>query len=1179
MSTSTADESSSVVDSAVPGIVVCTASSLCFHFGVIKRSSFLNRAEAFVKDPKDQDEVPSDDSGTTSNDVSSSNEADESRADDSLAESSKLAPTAVEDFGEPNSEVEAGNSESSDAQLEDTSNENGVDEDTDDEEDDLPEWEPLSPEIVEDEAIRGDFMLRWAVILLAFLLGCRHIADTVTLVRIRTGEHLASNGVLPPATDVFSYTAAERPWVNLGWLFDLLIAGVFGVGGATGLTLLTAMAASATCCFLHGITRDNLPTWWTSVCVGVALLMVNLQFTMLPQIITLLGVTWMLRGLHSWSQTGNQSTLWCLAGSLAVWSNLDPRAFIGWIVLLAYLIGMAIGQKSGRSSLHEDASLKGLAMATGAGFVALMVNPFGWHAVLSPIQLYGIEMPALARYVGRVQLPHELQLVPLFDPAVWNNLNLHTIAALTIAVVAAVTSVMNFSRLNIGLFATYIAVLGLSIACSHELGALALVSCVLASLNGQDWYRAHCRQEYTIETIEVLWSRAGRAITVLGFAAIAFLAISGRLMGPDGRRVGLGFSPLLAETIEAARDEVEQLPEGHIFTFRLDQADVLLWHGVPSFVDSRVGVFAGDDDILKTHNKARHALRRSAAKSASADPASGSAVKESDTWLGKRELWQVPFDEYQVKLVTPRMWGVSPDYNSYFDLLASPDWDLVSLGASTAFFSQAKQDPDEQLSNFNLGFFKKLAFEDCRVKPDIQTRVEWPRLVSSYQQFMSLPTPPVSRFSQRARHELVYLSAVANRSLPLERGDALGLAILALRDAAAGISEEADNAQIFSIQADVHRILQGLESNLMAEYQLSNPTQQRYFQRLYAMRQALIMEPENLQLIFSLAQLYQSAGRTDLTLEMVERALAVIRKLADSELSDQILQFARQLNQMKQQIAPQVETTNERIKGAMQQENVDRAQMAAALNQAGFAGLALQVLEEDRLAVAENQMAQLQLAFLLAETGRLEEASAMFANFEQMGNVASIPLAVVLQTCWLEMALGDYQSVARRCTERIQQLKSASTQAMLATVPFAMPSPQFLGESNIWPATQTIISSGTMMETAGEISILQWTSAMANIEAGDCTAAAELLKALIQDFPESQFRPLVKVWLHAMTDEEIPDTPPELEPGIVFHDDSDLVPRLEPKNSSSDSDPTVNPPNGDGSPAGTEAKSSAAEGS
>lgn len=1097
-----------------------------------------------MTDPKDQNKAPSEDNEPTSQGIPSSKDADKSRTDEPQGEASESTPTSAEDVDEPSSEVEAGSTESSDAQPEGTSEDDGTDENGDDEEDDLPEWEPLSPEIVEDEAIRGDFMLRWAVILLAFLLGCRQIADTVTLVRVKTGQHLASNGVLPPANDVFSYTAADQPWVNLGWLFDLMIAGVFGIGGAAGLSLLTALAAGATFYFLHGITRNDLPTWWTSVCVGVALLMVNLQFTALPQVITLLGVAWMLRGLHSWSQTGKQSTLWCLAGSLAVWSNLDPRAFIGWLILLAWLAGTAIGQKSGRGSVQERASLKGLAMATGAGFVALMVNPFGWHTILSPIQLYGVEMPALAQYAGRVQLPHELQLVPLFDAAVWKNLNLHTASALTIAVVAAVTSFMNFSRQNVGLFATYVAVLGLSIACSHELGALALVSCVLAALNGQDWYRANCRQEYTIETMEVLWSRAGRAVTVLGFAAIAFLAISGRLMGPDGRRVGLGFSPLLAATIDAAEDEVEQLPEGHIFTFRLDQADVLLWHGVPSFVDSRVGVFAGsDNDILTTHNKARHALRRGAANPASADPASGTPVKESETWLGKRELWQVPFDEYQVKLVTPRMWGVSPDYNSYFNLVTSPDWDLVALGASTAFFAQTKQAPGEQASNLNLGFFKKLAFEECRVKADTQTRVEWPRPASSYQQFLSLPTPPVSNFSQRAKHELVYLSAAANGGLPLERSDALGLAVLALRDAAAGISEEADNAQIFSIQADVHGILQSLESNLMAEYQLPNPTQQRYYQRLFAMRQALIIEPENLQLLFSTAQLYQSAGRIDLTLEMVERALAMIRQLADSELSDQILQFARQLNQMKQQIAPQVEETDGRIEEAMLQDNVDRAQLAAALNQAGFAGRALQILEDDRLAIAGNQMAQLQLAFLLAETGRLEEASAMFATFEQMGTPAGLPLTAVLQACWLDMALGDYQNAAKRCTSRIRELKSASTRAMMATVPFAMPTPQFLGESNIWPATQTLISSRTMMETAVEIAILQWTSAMANIEAGNCTAAAESLKAIIDDFPESQFRPLVKVWLHAMTDEEISDTPPDLDPGIVFNDDSDLVPR------------------------------------
>lgn len=1079
-----------------------------------------------MTDPKDQDATPSDDAEPTPCDVSGSGET-----------TTEDLPSDTGDSTESNDETDSPDDESGSAIDESDGGEEGSDEE------ELPDWEPLSPEIVEDEAIRGDFMLRWAVILLAFLLGCRHITDTVTLVRIRTGEHLASNGILPPTNDVFSYTASEQPWVNLSWLFDLLIAGVYAAGGAAGLTLFTAFVGGATFYLLHGISRENLPTWWTSVCVGIALLMANLQFTALPQLITLLGVAWMLRGLHTWSQTGKQSTLWCLAGSLAVWSNLDPRAFIGWLILLAWLIGTAITQKLGRSELHAEASVKGLAMATAAGFVALMVNPFGWHAILSPFQLYGVELPALAEYAGRISLPHELQLVPLFDSAIWNNLNQHTVAALVIAVVAAATSVMNSSRLNIGLFAAYVVVLGLSIASSHELGTLTLVSCMLAGLNGQDWYRTKCRQEYTIETMEVLWSRAGRAVTVLGFAAIAFLAISGRLMGPNGRRVGLGFSPALAATIDAAKEEADRLPEGRIFAFRLDQADVLLWHGIPSFVDSRVGVFTGnEEDILKAHNQARYALRsRPAQASAAITP--GKVLKESDAWLGREELWKETFDQHQVTFVTARMWGFTPDYNSYFDLIASADWDLVELGASAAFFQRADSSALTPRSNLNLGFFRKLAFDECRAKKDFEPRVEWPRPASSYQQFLSLPSPPVSNLSQRARHELVFLSAVVNGAFPMERKDALGLAVLALRDAAAGISEEANNSQAYSVQADVQAILEQVETSIQAQHQLGVPSQQRYYQRLYAIRQALVVDPDQLQLLYRLAQLYNSTGRIDFAFEMTERALAIIRKLSDSELTDQVVQISRQLNQMKQQLGPNIETVDGRIQEAKKAENFDRIQLALALNQGGYPQRALEVLEEDRLSIAGNQLAELQLAFLLAEAGRMEEAVGMLATFEQMGSAVAIPLEVVLQSCWLDMALGDYRSAAKRCADRVELLKPATTQALMATGPFAMPSPQFLGETNIWPATQTLVASRTLMETASEISLLQWTSAMANLEAGECAEAAATLKALVDDFPESQFRPLVKVWLNAITGEEISDSPPDIEPGIRFNDDSDLVAR------------------------------------
>ena len=46
----------------------------------------------------------------------------------------------------------------------------------------LPEYEPLTPEMVEDEAVRGDFVMKWAVILLAVLFGCTLVVETSTLV-------------------------------------------------------------------------------------------------------------------------------------------------------------------------------------------------------------------------------------------------------------------------------------------------------------------------------------------------------------------------------------------------------------------------------------------------------------------------------------------------------------------------------------------------------------------------------------------------------------------------------------------------------------------------------------------------------------------------------------------------------------------------------------------------------------------------------------------------------------------------------------------------------------------------------------------------------------------------------------------------------------------------------------
>lgn len=1003
--------------------------------------------------------------------------------------------------------------------------------------DDLPEWEPLSPEIVEDEAIRGDFMLRWAIVLLAFLLGCRQISETVTLVRVRTGEYLTANGILPPANDVFSYTATERPWVNLAWMFDIVIAGVHGIGGATGLTLFSALAAAAIFYLLHAIGRRETPTWWTSVCACIALMMVQLQFTALPQVITLLGTAWVLHSLFSWSQTGKRATLGCLVISLAVWSNLDPRAFVGWFILLSYCAGTSLSRKAKRNDHHADASMNDLMMATAAGFVALMINPFGWHAILSPMQLYGVEIPALIGYAGQLSLPDRIQLVSLLDSSFWNHLNQHTVAGLLIVAAAIATSLMNRARLDFGLAVALVATVSLSIVCSHELGAAALVACVLASLNGQDWYRANCRQEYSIDTFEVLWSRAGRAVTVLAIAGIAFLAISGRLMGPEGRRVGVGFSPSFAAILDSSANELDALPDGRLFTFRLDHGDLLLWHGTPTFVDSRVGVFSGDgdDDILQIHNTARNALR-----GAAADPTTDDSQPTSKG-IGNRELWKAPFDRFQVNLVTPRMWGRDPDYISYVRLAMSPDWDVVSLGATTAVFQRTELNAsDVPRTGPARGLFRKIAFDDCRVNTDVPPRYEWPRAASTYQQFLSLPDQPASSFAVRARHELAHLSL-----LQLGTDDALGLAVLTIRDAMAGMAEEPDNPYACRILGDAYGVLERIESMALARYELPRPTQQRFYQRLFAYHQALTLDPDNVEILSSIADLYFSGGQSDLALEMIERALEVIGN--QPGVNDQTRQLKTRLNQVKDQIAPGIETTKSRVRELLTQENVDIAQVAKIVRRGGFPKQALELLERDRMSLAGNPSAELQLAFLLVDAGRFQEASAIFASFEEasraQGSSFIMPLPAVLQACWLDMALGDHETVTQRCSQRISEMQKAATEAMMSTLPFSMPVPQFVGESNIWPANQTLIASRVMLTTAGEIAVLQWTLAMSQIEAGKCAEATATMNDLLEAFPESNFRPMVTMWLSAMTGEEFSAEPPKPTPSTLFHDDSDIIGR------------------------------------
>jgi tetratricopeptide (TPR) repeat protein len=1096
-----------------------------------------------VTDPTDRDESERDETAPaeTPAETTAEENAGEAGAESAAAEEAATADQPSASEGESPKEAVTGDGESSDDAA--TGNDESASEDPPPEgeaasdDDDLPEWEPLTPELVEDEAIRGDFMLRWAVILLALLLGCREISETASLVHIKTGQYLASNGFLPPGNDVFSYTANERPWVNTGWLFDLIVGGVYGVGGAVGLSLLTAVIAAATLYFVVHISRDELPTWWTAFCAGLALFILQVEFTALPEIVTLLGAAWLIRGLVHWSQTGDRRTLWCVAGSLAVWGNLDPRAFVGWILLVAYALGTVIGDALGRRNRHESACAKDLGLAVAAGTIALMVNPFGWQTLLAPISYYTVQLPALIEYRGH----SDLLVYPLFESRLWQPFSLIIVIGIGLPGVALLTSIANFTRLDFGLLFSCLAISGLAIACTHELAAAALVATVLAGLNGQDWYRANCRVEYSIGTLEVLWSRAGRALTVLALAGFAWLAVSGRLMGPNGKRIGVGFSPQLATNISGFERDLEDVGDDRMFVFRLEQGDLLVWLDRPTFVDSRVGVYAGgEEDILLLHNKARHALRSfnpaSVDRSASTDDAPA-AVGDSEaapgkvdpkSWFGRRELWVDTFDRFDVQIAIPRLWGLKPDAQTWVDLENSPDWTQVSLGATSAFFARTTaplpvgDEPVPEGQPLRVDFAQK-AFRDCSTPAVDVERIDWPRPRTAYQNFLSLPANLSSADLLRARRHADWLVLGGNGAVQVTSAEALALAILVMRNATAALDNDVNNIEAFQLQASASQTIGQLEASVMAAAGGVDLNQQRHIQKMHALHQALMLDPNSIDLTATIAEEYFQRQRWDLALEMIDRTLDQIRSLENP--NEQALTVAQQLTQVKRELDPRIEAMAEQLAQTLSGAEPDIAGLIMTLAQQGYPRKALELYDEHRLTLGRDMVLELQGAFLYAECGQLEDAEAAFAAFESLPDSPLVSDQWVLQSAWLKMAKGEHEKAIALCQRRLNDVERSTANALLGFSSLLQPVPGYLADQQLWPYTLTAASSRALYDARDETTRLRWTIAMTMIEAGFCSDATAVLQQLLEADPETQIRPLVALYLRLLTGELIPEFP------------------------------------------------------
>jgi tetratricopeptide (TPR) repeat protein len=251
--------------------------------------------------------------------------------------------------------------------------------------------EPPFPEPFGRACRLADVALLILMVAAAFTLGCQELSDSDIWWHVRAGQWIWDNHAVPDR-DPFTFASADRSWIDLHWLFQVILAAAFAAGGVPGMILMTAGVCAAV--FLVGLTaRDrDWPSWVVAICWLPALLVMSARFAPRPEILSLLSVALYLAVLRRTDEAPELA--WALPVIQVVWVNVHGLFVLGPLIMGAYLIDHLSRAMHERAWAGPQESLEGkswwkhIGGATVCVGAACLANPYGLRGVLLPLELF-----------------------------------------------------------------------------------------------------------------------------------------------------------------------------------------------------------------------------------------------------------------------------------------------------------------------------------------------------------------------------------------------------------------------------------------------------------------------------------------------------------------------------------------------------------------------------------------------------------------------------------------------------------------------------------------------------------------------------------------------------------------------------------------------------------------------
>ena len=262
--------------------------------------------------------------------------------------------------------------------------------------DEEPEWAANSREVTEHRHLSvGIPMLvaAWGAVALLSAAAClRKIWATDFWWQIATGRWVLQQGW--PEGDVFSYTVPGAEWIELRWLVFSLGALIFDRFGPAALVLLKWIAVVITLISLLAAagprsSRRDLVTPWL---VAVGLLACSQRLFVRPELASYLLFALFLAAVARYRAGADGRWLWWLPLLQLVWVNSHPLYFFGPATIAWAWVAEQLERRLEwlpQPARPADRLAGARLPAVGLACVGVcLLNPYGWHALLFPLELF-----------------------------------------------------------------------------------------------------------------------------------------------------------------------------------------------------------------------------------------------------------------------------------------------------------------------------------------------------------------------------------------------------------------------------------------------------------------------------------------------------------------------------------------------------------------------------------------------------------------------------------------------------------------------------------------------------------------------------------------------------------------------------------------------------------------------